>query len=67
MSSKRFAKDEMLSTKKLSITDVTITSVNSKPLDNSRSSHNDLQNLGSNLHRVKIKKPLKNHIWTNQY
>ena len=49
MSSKSFAKDEIISTKNLSITDVTKNSVNSKPLNNSKSSLNDQQNLGSNL------------------
>ena len=44
----------MISTKTLSITDVTKNSVNSKPLNNSKSSLNDQQNLGSNLHRVRI-------------
>ena len=57
MSSKSFAKDEMISTKNLSITDVTKNSVNSKPLNNSKSSLNDQQNLGSNLHRVRIENP----------
>ena len=57
VSSKSFAKDEMISTKNLSITDVTKNSVNSKPLNNSKSSLNDQQNLGSNLHRVRIENP----------
>ena len=43
----------MISTKNLSITDVTKNSVNSKTLNNSKSSLNDEQNLGSNLHRVR--------------
>ena len=47
----------MISTKNLSITDVTKNSVNSKPLNNSKSSLNDQQNLGSNLHRVRIENP----------
>ena len=41
VSSKSFAKDEMISTKNLSITDVTKNSVNSKPSNNSKSSLND--------------------------
>ena len=57
VSSKSFAKDEMISTKNLSITDVTKNSDNSKPLNNSKSSLNDQENLGSNLHRVRIEKP----------
>ena len=43
----------MLSTKNLSITNVTKISVNSKPLNNSKSSLNDQQNLGSNLQRIR--------------
>ena len=57
MSSKGFAKDEMISTKSLSVTDVTKHSINSKPLNNSKSLLNDQQNLGSNLHRVRIETP----------
>ena len=57
VSSKSFAKDEIISTKNLSITDVTKNSVNSKPLNNSKSLLNDQQNLGSNLHRVRIENP----------
>ena len=41
VSYKSFAKDEMISTKNLSITDVTKNSVNSKPSNNSKSSLND--------------------------
>ena len=52
--SKGFAKDEKISTKSLSITDVTKNSVNIKPLNNSKCSHNDEQNLRSKLHRVWI-------------
>ena len=55
VSSKSFAKDEMISTKNLSITDVTKNSVNSEPFSNS--SLSDQQNLGSNLHRVRIENP----------
>ena len=44
----------MISTKNLSITDVTKNSVTRKPLNNSKSSLNDRYNLGSNLHRVRI-------------
>ena len=54
MSSKCFAKDEIISTKNLSITDVTKNSAYSKPLNNSKSSLNDQQTLGSDLHRVRI-------------
>ena len=55
MSSKSFTKDEMISTENLSIADVTKNSVNSIPLNNFKSSHNDQQNPGySNLHRVGI-------------
>ena len=57
MSFKSFAKDEMISTKNLSITDVTKNSVNSKPLNDSKSSLNDQQNLGSNLNRVRTENP----------
>ena len=57
MSSKRFAKDELISTKNLSITDVTKNSVNNKPLNSSKFLLNDQQNLGSNLHRVRIENP----------
>ena len=57
MSSKSFAKDEMISIKNLSITDVTKNSVNSKPLNNCKSLLNDQKNLGSNLHRVRIENP----------
>ena len=57
MPSKSFAKDEMISTKNLSITDVTKNSVNSKPLNNSKSLLNDQKNLGSNLQRVRIENP----------
>ena len=59
VSSKSFAKDELISTKNLSIADVTKYSVNSKPLNNSKSSLNDQQNLGSNLHMVRIENPSK--------
>ena len=47
----------MVSTKNLSITDVTKNSVNSKPFHNSKSSTNDQQNQGSNLHMVRIENP----------
>ena len=47
----------MISTKNLSITDVTKNSVNSKPLNNSKSLLNDQKNLGSNLHKVRIENP----------
>ena len=57
VSSKSFAKDEIISTKNLSITDVTKNSVTSKPLNNSKSLLNDQKNLGSNLHRVRIENP----------
>ena len=57
VSSKGFAKDEMISTKSLSVTDVTKHSINSKPLNNSKSLLNDQQNLGSNLHRFRIENP----------
>ena len=42
----------MICTKNMSITDVTKSSVNSKPLNNSKPLLNDQKNLGSNLHRV---------------
>ena len=41
----------------MSITDVTKNSVNSKPLNNSKSVLNDQLNLGSNLHRVRVENP----------
>ena len=47
----------MISTKNLCITDVAKSSVNSKPLNNSKSSLNDQQNLDSNVHRVRIENP----------
>ena len=52
ISSKIFAKVGMICTKNMSITDVTKSSVNSKPLNNSKPLLNDQKNLGSNLHRV---------------
>ena len=57
MFSKSFAKDEIISTKNLSIADVTKNSVHGKPLNNSKSSRNDQQNIHSNLHKVRIKNP----------
>ena len=57
VSSKSFTKDEVISTKNLSITDVTKNSVTSKPLNNSKSLLNDQKNLGSNLHKVRIENP----------
>ena len=47
----------MISTKSVSITYVTKNSVNSKPLNNSKSVLNDQLNLGSNLHRVRVENP----------
>ena len=57
VSSKSFTKDEIISTKNLSITDVTKNSVTSKPLNNSKSLLSDQKNLGSNLHKVRIENP----------
>ena len=57
VASKSFAKDGLISTKTLSMTNVTKYSVNSKPFNNSKSSLRDQQNLGSNLHRVRIENP----------
>ena len=57
ISSKSFTKDEIISTKNLSITDVTKNSVTSKPLNNSKSLLSDQKNLGSNLHKVRIENP----------
>ena len=57
VSSKSFAKDEIISTKNLSVTDVTKNSVTSKPLNNSKSLLSDQKNLGSNLHKVRIENP----------
>ena len=57
MPSKSLAKDEMISTKNVGITDVTKNFVNSKPLKNSKSLLNDQKNLVSNLHRVRIENP----------
>ena len=54
MSSKHFAKDKIISTKNLSITDVTTNSVNSEPFSDFNSSLNVQQNLGSNLQTVRI-------------
>ena len=47
----------MISTKNLSITDVTKNSVNSEPFSHYKSSPNDQQNLGFNLHRDRIENP----------
>ena len=57
VSSKSFAKHEMLSTKNLSITDVAKNYVNSEPFSNSKSSLNDQQNLSPKLHGVRIENP----------
>ena len=57
VSSKSFAKDEMISTKNLNITVVIKNSVDSKPFNNSKSSLNDQHNLVANLHRVRIGNP----------
>ena len=54
VSSKSFTKDEIISTKNLSITDVTKKSVTSKPLNNSKSLLSDQKNLGSILHKVRV-------------
>ena len=54
VSSKSFAKDEIISTENWNITDVSKNYVNSGPFGNSKSSLNDQQNLGSNLNRVRI-------------
>ena len=56
---KSFTKDEIISTKNLSITDVTKNSVTSKPLNNSKSLLSNQKNLGSNLHKVRIENPLR--------
>ena len=55
--SKIFTKDEVISTKNLSITDATKNSVTSKPLNNSKSLLSDQKNLGFNLHKVRIESP----------
>ena len=57
MSSEIFVKDELISTKNLSKTDVSKNSVNSEPFSNSKSSLDDQLNLGSNLHKVRIENP----------
>ena len=57
VSSKSFTKYEVISTKNLSITDVTKNSVTSKHLNNSKSLLSDQKNLGSNLHKVRIENP----------
>ena len=57
VSSKSFAKDEIISTKNLSITDVTKNYVTSKPFNNSKSLLSDQKNLGSNLRKVRIENP----------
>ena len=52
--------DEIISNKNLSITDVTKSSVTSKPLNNSKFLLIlliDQKNLGSNLHKVRIENP----------
>ena len=57
VSSKSFTKDEQISAKNLSITDVTKNSVTSKPLSNPKSLFSDPKNLGYNLHKVRIENP----------
>ena len=57
MSSKSFTKDELISAKNLSITDVTKNSVTSKPLNNPKSLFSDQKNLVYNLHKVRIENP----------
>ena len=47
----------MISSKNVSITDVTNNSVSSKSLSNSKSLPNDQQNLGPSLYRVRIENP----------
>ena len=54
VSSKSFAKDEIISTENWNITDVSKNYVSSGSFGNSKSSLNDQQNLGSNLNRVRI-------------
>ena len=53
VSSENLTKDELISTKNLSKTDVSKNSVNSESFVNSKSSFNDQQNLISNLNRVR--------------
>ena len=57
MTSKNVSKDEIISTKNLSITDVTENFVNNEPFSNSKSFFNDQQNLGFNLQRVRTENP----------
>ena len=57
VSSKSFTKYEVISTKNLSITDVTTNSATSKPLNNSKSLVSNQKNLGSNIHKVRIENP----------
>ena len=57
MTSKNVSKDEMISTKNLSLTDVTENSVNNEHFSNSKSFFNDQQNLGFNLQRVRTENP----------
>ena len=54
-SSESLAKDELISTKNLSKTDVSKNSVNSEPFSNSKSSLDDQHNLGFNLCRLRNK------------
>ena len=57
MTSKNVSKDEIISTKNLSITDVTENFVNNEPFSNSKSFFNDQQNLGFNLQGVRTENP----------
>ena len=57
VTSKNVSKDEIISTKNLSITDVTENFVNNEPFSNSKSFFNDQQNLGFNLQRVRTENP----------
>ena len=57
VSSESLAKNELISTKKLSKTDVSKNCVNSKPFSDSKSSLNDKYNPGTNLCRVSIENP----------
>ena len=57
ISSERLAQNKLISTKNLRKTSFSKISVHSDPSSNSNSSLNDQQNLGSNLHRLRIENP----------
>ena len=63
ISSESLAKNKLISTKNLRKTSFSKISVDSDPSSNSKSSLNDQQNLGSNLHRLRIENPSRIIFW----